>query len=350
MLKGLEQLAVKEQEQQADEEIVEALLQRPFREWYELHLSTIRNKDTKRAQQNTMNRLMEYDPEVTLDQLNYDFMKGFIQFLEDNEYRNNTIHRHKKGIGFVLNTIRKHCRKHRDIKLLIQDVKEDLKDIKAVEKYDDPHGLDYQMFLDLLHFNDFPPHKKHLSKLRDLFVLGVCIGGLRIEDFLALQQDKIRKVVTMEGTKVWLADYYESKNKKYHKDVPLLPYAYDILEENSGKIPERICGAVFNRELKELGAIMGWTHEVEIKDYDLNGNLKEIRNERFCDIMSSKMMRKTRVTIDEYLDIDEAISRMATGHDSKARDRYNVRTVMTMLKGNEKHFEAYEQQKNQRLG
>lgn len=322
------------------------LLDKKFIEWFDLHLEGVSNYNTHKVQRIVRNHIYNYDKNVKLREIDYQWLEGFSNYLSSVVSSHNTIYTYVKRIGIVLNTVRKHCRKYPKIKLHLQNIKEDLKDVKGVEKYSDPVGLDYNMFLHLFKFDDFTEKTEHLRAVRDMFVLGTSISGNRIEDLYNISDSDIRKEILMvngEAREVWLVDYYEKKTKTFHNDVPVLDFGAEILEMYNGKLPVKKARAVFNRQLKELGQLLGWDHEVIEKSFNSDGSLKDIKRYPFFSVMSSKMMRKTRTTIDEVAGIEESISRMATGHNSKARDRYNVKTVATMVLGNLKHSEIYQQ-------
>jgi hypothetical protein len=325
------------------------ILERNFLEWFDLHLVGVTNKNTYKVQSIVRNHINQYDKNVRLIDIDYEWLEGFKAYLSKVVSSQNTIYTYLKRIGIVLGTVRKHARKHHKVKLHIQDIKEDLRDTKGVEKYSEPVGLDYHMFLHLYKFNSFNIKQKHLEETRDLFVLGVAMGGLRVNDLLNIADTDIRiQNIMVDGQirEVYLFNYYEQKTKKFHEDIVILPWGVEVLKKYENKFPKRVVAAVFNRQLKDLAKILNWEHEVSVKQFNGDGSLAGIEKIKFSDLMTSKMMRKTRVSIDEQAGIDESISRMATGHDSKARDRYNVKTVVSMVQGTLKHEEIFKQANN----
>lgn len=346
VLRGLQDLEDQQKKEKEKSLSEDEILNKPFLEWFDIHLASVSNTNTKKVQRIVRNHIAEFDKNVRLKDIDYAWLERFKAYLSGIVSSQNTIYTYLKRIGIVLGTVRKHARKYPKVKLHIQDIKEDLRDSKGVEKYDDPYGITFDQFETFRSFQ-IPSEKKYLESVRSWYVLGVSFGGLRYNDLFSLTEDNIKKdifLVDGEKREVYLLNYYEQKNKKHHTDIVILPYAYPILKKYDGKLPPKKVRAVFSRQLKEIAKLLGWDYKVEIKKYNADGSIKDIEYHSFDSLFSSKHMRKTRVTIDEYLSIPENISRLATGHDSKARERYNVQSVASQLKGNEAHFKAFKKQ------
>lgn len=350
-LEDIKEAASNKKKNSTDEEDI---LNRKFVKWYEVHLEQIESANTRKSEKNVYNYVLKYDKNATLNDIDIDWLEGFYKYLSKNLDKISTIESYMSRLGRVFNTIRKYARRSRKIKLLIAEIKEEIKDIKPDVVYDEPIGLDYQMFLDLIKFDRFDIKQKHLEVTRDHFVLMVCMGGLRVHDYLAINPDDIRKeniLIDGEEKEVWLFDYFENKNGRHHKDIPILPWGVDIIKKYGGRLPYKKDGVKelskdINLDLKDLAELLGWTHEIEIKFFGPDRKVKKIEKKRFCDHISSKMARQTRVSIDDEAQIEENISRAATGHKSAARKRYQYKSVAAMVKGNQKHIEEYQKQKS----
>ncbi|MEK6479632.1 phage integrase SAM-like domain-containing protein [Catalinimonas sp. 4WD22] len=313
-------------------------------DWCDIHLNNISNKNTRKSEKNVRNYVELYDKNAKLKDIDFEWLEGFYDYISKHLDKISTIESYMSRLGRVFNTIKKYNRRNRKIKQYVMEIKEDIQDLKPDVLFDDPIGLDYGMFLDLFNFDQFDIKQSHLRVTRDHFVLMVSMGGLRVHDYLAIKQDDIRKEYMMidgEAREVWLLNYFEQKNKKQHKDIPILSYGVEILKRNDGKLPKRKPAKDINLQLKKLAELLGWDHEIEVKYFDADRNIKMIERKRFCDHITSKMARQTRVSIDDESQIDEAISRLATGHRSKARSRYQYKSTAAMVKGNLKHEEIY---------
>ena len=323
----------------------EKILSEPFLKWFDLHLQSLSNPGSAKNRRIVRNHLEIFDPTVTLEKMDYKWLVQFYDYLAGKVKSANTLSNYFKRLSLSLNTVKHYSRKYRDVKMKVLEIQEDIKLIRCSEKYNDPYGLDFDMFIELLNYKSTDPTK---LKVRDHFVLGVAAGGLRMEDYRMLGKDSFRKEQfhSPQGEKeLWLVDYYESKNKKRHRDVLVLPYAHEILETCDEDFFPCFRRGDFNPVLKEIAKDLGWTHIVETERYDKNGELSSLEKSKFCDLINSTMMRKTRVTIDEVAEIDESVSKFSTGHTSKARNRYKVKTVSTQVQGNKKHDKIFEQLK-----
>ena len=163
---------------------------------------------------------------------------------------------------------------------------------------------------------------KHLESTKDTFVFG-CTVGLRFSDIMSLKNKNMHKengnvyiltrsIKTGTQTRIKLPDYAISILKKYkHTPKTLLP---------------NISLNQFNKNLKTIGELAGWTEEIG-KERSKRGLRKEIRNAkgkifRFCDAMSSHMMRRTAITTLLINGMPEPLVRKISGHAAGSKEFY----------------------------
>ena len=81
----------------------------------------------------------------------------------------------------------------------------------------------------------------------------------------------------------------------------------------------------FNKNLKDIGLIAGWTYEVG-KERCRRGVRKEIKNNgktyRFCDLISSHIMRRTAITTLLIHGMPEPLVRKISGHAPGSKEFY----------------------------
>jgi len=177
----------------------------------------------------------------------------------------------------------------------------------------------------LIHDSDF--EKKLTStqvKVKDIFVFG-CTTGLRFSDIFLLTNKNFE---TTKGE--WYLKIKSKKTKTYSY-VKLPNYAIKIYEKYKTKSSKSTLFGTknlsnFNRSLKRIGEIAEFTDAVETSR-ERQGKVKIIKGKtavRFCDKMSSHMMRRTAITTLLILGMPEHLVRKISGHShaSKSFNRY----------------------------
>lgn len=163
------------------------------------------------------------------------------------------------------------------------------------------------------------------QRIKDAFVFG-CTTGLRFSDLFLLTNKNFEQV-----DQDWYLKLKSQKTKTY-TSVKLPGYAIDIYNkykpENS-KTP--VFGKIslfnFNKSLKQIGEKAGFTGPVEVSR-EKQGKTKTLvkktdtAKNRFCDKMSSHMMRRTAITTLLILGMPEHLVRKISGH-SHASSSFN---------------------------
>ncbi|UMY66250.1 tyrosine-type recombinase/integrase [Flavobacterium sp. HJ-32-4] len=158
-------------------------------------------------------------------------------------------------------------------------------------------------------------------RVKDAFVFG-CTTGLRFSDLFLLTNQNFEP--TTDG-------YYlkqRSKKTKTYTRIKLPPYAAEIyeryrLKEAAAPVFGSISLFNFNKTLKQVGAKAGFIHPVDVTREKLGRAVrptakKESGRNRFCDQMSSHMMRRTAITTLLTLGMPEHAVRNLSGHSANS--------------------------------
>lgn len=175
-----------------------------------------------------------------------------------------------------------------------------------------------------------------LKRTKDIFVLGSTVG-LRFSDLFSITFNNIERV----GNSSYLC--VKSIKTETVTRIKLPEYALDIIEKFSYKKEKRktilppISKNQFNKNLKVLAEKAGWTHFVD-KKRSRRGKEMDVPKRsgtsslRFCDLISSHVMRRTAVSTMLMLGMPEHAVKKISGHaeNSKAFYRY-VNLVQSYL-------------------
>lgn len=178
----------------------------------------------------------------------------------------------------------------------------------------------------LIHDKEFeqtliPSHRR----IKDIFVFG-CTTGLRYSDIFLL---------TNKNFELMQGDWYlklKSQKTKTFSFIKLSPYAVTIYHKYQPKNSKlTVFGHTsvfnFNKSLKQIGEQAGFIDPIEVsrekqgKTHLLTKKTDDSKN-RFCDKMSSHMMRRTAITTLLILGMPEHLVRKISGH-SHASSSFN---------------------------
>ncbi|WP_044397239.1 tyrosine-type recombinase/integrase [Lacinutrix sp. Hel_I_90] len=165
-----------------------------------------------------------------------------------------------------------------------------------------------------------------LKRIKDIFVFG-CTTGLRYSDIFNLTNKNFE---LQEGD--WYLKIKSQKTKTY-SFIKLPDYAVSIYKKYEPKsaktaVFKNITLFNFNKNLKLLGEKADFTTPVAIsrekqgKASQVNKSAVKITQTRFCDKMSSHMMRRTAITTLLILGMPEHLVRKISGH-SHASNSFN---------------------------
>ncbi len=158
----------------------------------------------------------------------------------------------------------------------------------------------------------------HLNKTARLFLFG-CTVGLRYSDLVSLTA---RNIENRDGA-VYLVQ--RSQKTDTLTRIKLPGYAIQIIE-SFGKHGKKLLPFPsknqFNQNLKKLGELAGWTEDTG-KLRLRNGKKVELKTKRgkkyrFCDLLSSHVMRKTAITTLLMNGMPEHMVRRISGHTANS--------------------------------
>lgn len=161
-----------------------------------------------------------------------------------------------------------------------------------------------------------------LQRVKDIFVFG-CTTGLRYSDIFLLTNKNFE-----QQDEEWYLKIKSLKTKTF-SFIKLPYYAVSIYQKYKPKSDKiTVFGTLslfnFNKMLKQIGEQAGYTNPVEIsreklgKAHSLTKKTDKIKN-RFCDQMSSHMMRRTAITTMLILGMPEHLVRKVSGHTAASR-------------------------------
>ena len=181
--------------------------------------------------------------------------------------------------------------------------------------------LPEQLFF-LISDSDFEEKlSRKLKVLKDMFVFG-CMAALRFSDLMNI----CVKDVEQENDNMFLR--FTSVKTGTNVSLKLPAFACAIFKKYSCKKGPRqklfryLFLTNFNKGLKKIGNLAGWTKAVG-KYRSQNGEKREIKAcsgklYRFCDLMSSHLMRRTGITVLLMLDMPESLVRKISGHSANS--------------------------------
>ena len=162
-----------------------------------------------------------------------------------------------------------------------------------------------------------PPH---LRNSKDVFVFG-CTVGLRFSDLMALRNKHMERA----NGNTYICTKSRKTNTYTRIKLPL--YALDILKRYKGLQPTLLPNLSlnqFNCNLKEIAFMAGWTQEIG-KERSRRGKRREVKKQngktyRFCDLVSSHVMRRTAITTLLIHGMPEPLVRKISGHAANSKE------------------------------
>jgi integrase len=163
---------------------------------------------------------------------------------------------------------------------------------------------------------------EHLKTTKAIFVLG-CTIGLRFSDLMNL---KPKNLETVNGN-VYIVN--QSIKTNTYTRIKLPEYAVEIVQlykKQQRTLLPVISLNQFNKNLKQIGELAGWTHTVG-KERSKRGIKKELKTSdgksyRFCDLLSSHVMRRTAITTLLIHGMPEPLVRKISGHAPGSKEFY----------------------------
>ena len=181
--------------------------------------------------------------------------------------------------------------------------------------------LSTEQFQFLIHdevFEESLPAK--LKRCKDIMVFGGTVG-LRYSDLMALTKKNIETVYDTKYLKM------RSKKTGTNTSIKLPEYACAIIHRYRGlkTLLPQVSLAQMNDNMKLLCEKAGWTQEVG-KVRSKRGVVKKVTDKgkpyRFCDLVSTHIMRRTSITTLLSLGMPESMVRKISGHAAGSKEFY----------------------------
>ena len=159
-----------------------------------------------------------------------------------------------------------------------------------------------------------------LKRCKDIIVFGGTVG-LRYSDLMALTKRNIEVVYDTKYLKV------RAQKTGTDTSIKLPEYACEIVDRYKGlkTLLPQLSLAQMNYNMKQLCEQAGWTHEVG-KLRSKRGVVKKVTDNgkpyRFCDLVSTHIMRRTSITILLSLGMPESMVRKISGHAAGSKEFY----------------------------
>ena len=152
-----------------------------------------------------------------------------------------------------------------------------------------------------------------------MFIFG-SITGLRFSDLIKLSKNNLEK---RDGNFYLVTKSKKTKQKSFVKLPHFLIELIKRYKKSKTLLPP-ISLYRFNANIKKICLLAGWDYPVE-KWRDKEGISKKIRNGnsetfRFCDLVSSHIMRRTAITTMLTLGVPELIVRKVSGHSDGSKE------------------------------
>jgi hypothetical protein len=218
-----------------------------------------------------------------------------------------TVHKQFKNLRIFLNWVAAHD-EHDEIR-----IPSAYKRFKVKARYGDPIGLTVDQFFQFSRLD--LSRRKFVERTRDVFAFAVSIGGPRHGDLKRLA-DTLRK----NGFQIKqnAITYFEGKTGNAHHEIPLNKIGMEILEKYDYIMPRVPTNQRMNKNLKAIAKLLEWNEIKYIPKYDNYGKLVKVEEVALKEIFSTKFMRKTAATIDNFLGIPTKTSMKRTGHKTFA--------------------------------
>ncbi len=158
-------------------------------------------------------------------------------------------------------------------------------------------------------------------RTKDLFVFG-CITGLRYSDLSSLKRSNLE---IQNSNTIYLTT--NSKKTQTYTRLKLPSHAIQIIKKYKGKSSQLLPFPSlnqFNKNLKSLGEKIGWIYEVGKPRFKnektIDVKTKTGKRFRYCDLLSSHIMRRTAITNMLFNGMPEHLVRKISGHSATSSE------------------------------
>lgn len=278
----------------------------------------------------TSNRLREfidstYQTPLYPDDIDYDFYVGFMNYLISKyKVQNSSFFKYCDIIGTILSWALDEG--HHESLAYKKGYAKVKKTYKTNESKREPLTKSELNKLEALDLSSDPAKDNH----RDVFLYKVYLC-LRYEDLKNLEKFNIKELVTDDGGRVKVFQYFSNKDKKT-KQIGIGPKCEKLLQKRPLEDIKLISPQKFNEQLRSICKLAGIDTPVT-KHIFYGKDVKTVTVPKWKTI-SSHISRHTHATIATMSGLNEAEVRILTEHNSKSLDRYiNPQEIEVKRKG-----------------
>ncbi|WP_042720317.1 phage integrase SAM-like domain-containing protein, partial [Flavobacterium sp. B17] len=181
---------------------------------------------------------------LQVNDINYDFVREFIDYGKYENYSENTIYRSIHFVKTILNYLERKgirtCVRELDIRrdgLRREMITFSDDEIRSIQECEVPDEL--------------------LSAKKWLLIS--CYTGQRISDFMKFTREKL---IEIKG--IVCISFMQKKTKK-EITLPMHPAVMEIIRKSGGEFPEEIKDTVYNSQIKEIARLAGLRYKVKAK-------------------------------------------------------------------------------------
>lgn len=212
---------------------------------------SLRKKSSIVVYRNVLKTLKEFESHskkrINFDSITLDFYNEYSDYLQKvKKFKPNTIGKHFKTIKTFLNEATERG--------LNKKMDYQSKRFKVIQEDIDSIYLNDSELETLYNLN--LSKKKHLEKVRDLFIVG-CHTGLRFSDFTQLKPENITNGMIKIRT----------QKTNSNVVIPVHPKVNEILLKYKNSLPEAFSNQKMNEYLKDIGWEANFIDKVEVVDF-----------------------------------------------------------------------------------
>ncbi|WP_449388823.1 tyrosine-type recombinase/integrase [Chryseobacterium lineare] len=230
---------------------------------------------------------------LQVNEINYEFVREFIDFGKQERYSENTIYRSIHFVKTILNYLERQGMrtKVRELDIRRDGLRREMitfsdDEIRSIEECEVPDEL--------------------LSAKKWLLIS--CYTGQRVSDFMKFTSEKL---IEVKG--ITCVSFMQKKTRK-EITLPMHPAVVEIIRENGGEFPEEIRDAVYNRQIKEIARLAGLHNKVKAKKRVFH-RLATVIKEKW-ELITSHIGRRSFAT-NFYGKIPTSLLMEATGHSTE---------------------------------
>lgn len=230
---------------------------------------------------------------LQVNDINYDFVREFIDYGKYENYSENTIYRSIHFVKTILNYLERKgirtCVRELDIRrdgLRREMITFSDDEIRSIQECEVPDEL--------------------LSAKKWLLIS--CYTGQRISDFMKFTREKL---IEIKG--IVCISFMQKKTKK-EITLPMHPAVMEIIRKSGGEFPEEIKDTVYNSQIKEIARLAGLRYKVKAKKRVFH-RLTTVIKEKW-ELITSHIGRRSFAT-NFYGKIPTPLLMEATGHSTE---------------------------------